>query len=106
MKRAGVAATQGNNELARCIHNKAAKLQAGSGDSSALAAASSHFARGDDSTAFATALAAVAQRAPQSERDLFAARAVLQVPLLCFKMGAYTGCMHRNCGLLLHGGPA
>ena len=91
MGRTGVATTQGNNELARCIHNKAAKLQAGSGDSSALAATSSHFARGDDSTAFANTLAAVAQQAPHSERDLFAARAVLQVPLLCFQ----NGCIHR-----------
>ena len=74
---------QGANALlVRHIHNKAAQLQADYGAPPALAAASSHFARGDDCAAFATALAIAAQRAPHCERDLFAARAILQVPFV------------------------
>ena len=71
---------QGNNALlVRQIHNRAATLQADCGAPPALAAASSHFARGDDSPAFASALATAAQQAPHCERNLFVARAILQV---------------------------
>ena len=76
----GIAALQGDNaDLVRQIHNRAAKLQADCGALPALAAASAHYARGDDSAAFASALASAAQQAPHCERDLFAARAILQV---------------------------
>lgn len=73
---------QGNNALlVRQIHNRAADLQAACGTLPALAGASSHYARGDDCAAFASALATAAQQAPHCERDLFVARAILQVVL-------------------------
>lgn len=62
------------------LHNKAAKLHVASCAPDALAAASASFARGADSAAFATALAASAKQAPSSERTLFSARAALLVP--------------------------
>ena len=96
-REAGMAQAQGDNALARQLHNSAARLQADCGVPSALAAASSHFARGDNSAAFATALATFAQRAPHCERDLFAARAVLQVmiPLKAAHITALCRCTMR-----------
>lgn len=79
----GMGVLQGDSALlVKQIHNRAAQLQACCEAPPALAAASSHFARGDDCAAFATVLAAAAHRAPHCERDLFAVRAILQVTIL------------------------
>lgn len=67
--------------MARLLHDGAAQLEAGRGGPHAFAAASMHFARGDDAPNFAKALVKAARQAPQAERELFAVRAVLQV---CF----------------------
>lgn len=78
-ERSAYLAMQGDTALVRSIHNKAGQIQELFSAADTLAAASAHFARGDDSGEFALTLIGAAELAHPSEWDLFAARAMMQV---------------------------
>jgi hypothetical protein len=104
---------KGNTALGRKIHSRAGLIQNISGASDSLAAASAHFARGDDSEEFASTLFSAAEHAHHRELDLFVARAVMQVrlfsgaavaylldccsPKFCQQGNVATPCLSKKC---------